>query len=150
MNNSIKDHLPPCFCGLQNKLQQPTDFGLSHRKIEEDSNDKVFVVPVLMSLSKAFDTLNHEFLFADLYAFGFNRSPVKLTNDYLSFKQRSTTKIDNKDRRQRFLTIPDSLQEEKIRCNCLQIALSCPCTLLGTKFLKTLKISSSVKFQPGH
>ena len=93
MNNSIKDHLPPCFCGLQNKLPQPTDFGLSHRKIEEDSNDKVFVVPVLMSLSKAFDTLNHEFLFADLYAFGFNRSPVKLTNDYLSFKQTPGTLI---------------------------------------------------------
>ena len=92
---------------------------VSHRKIEEDSNDKVFVVPVLMSLSKVFDTLNQEFLFADLHAFGFNRSPVKLTNDYLSFKQRSTTKIDNKDQQQRFLTIPDSLQGEKIKCNCL-------------------------------
>ena len=53
--------------------------------------------------------------------------------------------------------ISDSIQEGKIKCNGLQIALSqiytmrmliwsCPWALLGSNFLITLRISSSVKF----
>jgi len=39
---------------------------------------------VLMDLSKAFDTINHELLIAKLYYYGFSKSSLKLINNYLS------------------------------------------------------------------
>lgn len=47
-------------------------------------DDKGFAGTVWMDLSKAFDTLNHEFLIAKINAYGFNRDSLKLINDYLS------------------------------------------------------------------
>ena len=41
-------------------------------------------------MPKAFDTLNHELLIAKPYANGFNRSPLKLINDYLSNRWQRT------------------------------------------------------------
>ena len=43
-----------------------------------------------MDFSKAFDTLNHEFLIAKLHAYGFNRNLLKLINDYLSSRWQRT------------------------------------------------------------
>ena len=39
---------------------------------------------VLMDLSKAFGTLNHELLLAKLHAYGFDRDTVKVLHSYLS------------------------------------------------------------------
>ena len=40
---------------------------------------------VLMDLSKAFDTINHELLIAKLFvAYGFEKSALKIVHDYLS------------------------------------------------------------------
>ena len=39
---------------------------------------------VLMDLSKAFDTINHELLIAKLHAYGFNKESLELILDYLS------------------------------------------------------------------
>ena len=39
---------------------------------------------VLMDLSKAFDTINHELLIAKLHAYGFEKSALSIVNDYLS------------------------------------------------------------------
>ena len=48
---------------------------------------------VLMDLSKAFDTLNHDFLTAKLHAYGFQHNASKLLHSYLS-KQWHRTKIN--------------------------------------------------------
>ena len=39
---------------------------------------------VMMDLSKAFDTINHELLIAKLHAYGFEKSALSIVNDYLS------------------------------------------------------------------
>ena len=53
-------------------------------------DNKGFGGAVLMDLSKAFDTLNHELLIAKLHAYGFNRDSLKLINDYLSNRWQRT------------------------------------------------------------
>ena len=49
---------------------------------------------VLMDLSKAFDTLNHELLIAKLHAYGFSREALKLVYSYLTDRWQRT-KINN-------------------------------------------------------
>ena len=49
---------------------------------------------VLMDLSKAFDTLNHELLIAKLHAYGFEKSALKLIMSYLSNRWQRT-RINN-------------------------------------------------------
>ena len=39
---------------------------------------------VLMDLSKAFDTLNHDFLIAKLDMYGFDKQALRLISSYLS------------------------------------------------------------------
>ena len=80
------------------RLQRPSNFSFYHRKIatttkkkkKKKLSDKDFDGAVLMDLSKAFDTLNHELLIAKLHAYGFNRDSFKLRNDYLSNRWQRT------------------------------------------------------------
>ena len=45
---------------------------------------------VLMDLSKAFDTLNHDLLIAKVHAYGFTRELVKLIKSYFTNRWRRT------------------------------------------------------------
>ena len=45
---------------------------------------------VLMDLSKAFDTLNHDLLLAKLHAYGFDRDSLKVLHSYLSNRYQRT------------------------------------------------------------
>ena len=45
---------------------------------------------VLMDLSKAFDTINHELLIAKLHAYGFDKKPLTLMKSYLSNRWQRT------------------------------------------------------------
>ena len=49
---------------------------------------------ILMDLSKAFDSLNHELLVAKLHAYGFSNSSLKLILSYLSNRWQRT-KVDD-------------------------------------------------------
>ena len=49
---------------------------------------KGFAGAILMDLLKAFNSLNHELLFAKLEVYGFSRSTLKLVYDYLSNRKR--------------------------------------------------------------
>ena len=50
-----------------------------------DKRGKIGVI--LVDLSKAFDTINHSFLVAKLDAYGFSRTSLKLTQNYLCNRQ---------------------------------------------------------------
>ena len=45
---------------------------------------------VLMDLSKAFDTLNHELLIANLHAYGFDKKALELLRSYLTNRWQRT------------------------------------------------------------
>ena len=47
-------------------------------------DNKGFCGAILMNLSKAFDTLNHDLLIAKLHAYGFQHDALKLLYSYLS------------------------------------------------------------------
>ena len=65
-------------------MQYAVCFIVSYRTLKKKILDeKGFGVAVLMDLSKAFDTLNHELLISKLSAYGFNES-LKLIRSYLS------------------------------------------------------------------
>ena len=49
---------------------------------------------VLMDLSKAFDTLNHDLIIAKLHAYGFSKSALKLVRSYLTNRWQRT-KVNN-------------------------------------------------------
>ena len=63
-------------------------------KWEKNLDDKIYGGAVLMDLSKAFDTLNHDLLIAKLSAYGFEHDALKLIYSYLT-NRRHRTKINS-------------------------------------------------------
>ena len=49
-----------------------------------------FAGGILMDLSKAFDTINHQLLIAKLYAYGFSKDALELILDYLGDRWQRT------------------------------------------------------------
>ena len=58
--------------------------------IEKVLDNKGYVGAVLMDLSKAFDTINHELLIAKLHAYGFDKNALKLIFSYISDRWQRT------------------------------------------------------------
>ena len=52
-------------------------------KLRKAIDNKCFAGALLMDLSKAFDTLDHELLIAKLHAYGFNKNALSLIHSYL-------------------------------------------------------------------
>ena len=83
INNDITNHLSPYLYGYRKGYNTQQALISLIEKWKKILDDKGFGVAVLMDLSKAFDTLNHELLIAKLHTYGFNRDSLKLINDYL-------------------------------------------------------------------
>ena len=64
-----------------------------NRKLKKVLDNKDFGGAVLMDLSKAFDSINHNLLIAKLHAYGFDKSSLKLLFSYLN-NRRDRTKIN--------------------------------------------------------
>ena len=62
-------------------------------KWKKELDNKGYAGAILMDLSKAFDTINHELLIAKIYAYGFSKDALKLINCYMSDRWQRT-KID--------------------------------------------------------
>ena len=58
-------------------------------------DNKGFSAAILMDLSKAFDTINHDLLIAKLHAYGLRGNSLNLIKDYLSNRYQRT-KIEDK------------------------------------------------------
>ena len=59
-------------------------------KWKKTFDDNGYTGAILMDLSKAFDTINHELLIAKLYAYGFSKGALKLIQSYLSDRSQRT------------------------------------------------------------
>ena len=62
-------------------------------KWKKELDNKGYAGAILMDLSKAFDTINHELLIAKPYGYGFSKDALKLINSYMSNRWQRT-KID--------------------------------------------------------
>ena len=78
INNYIANLLSPNLCGFRKGYNTQQVLVSLMEKWKKILDNKDFGGAVLMDLSKAFDTLNHDLLIAKLHAYGFNRDSLKL------------------------------------------------------------------------
>ena len=90
MTNFVEKHLSPYLCGYRKgyNSQYALLTMIENWKMSLDNNE--FAGGVLMDLSKAFDTINHQLLIAKLYAYGFRKDALELILDYLSNRWQRT------------------------------------------------------------
>ena len=90
--NHVNTFLSPYLCGYRKGFS--TQYALlSLLEKWKKTIDKGFAEEVLMDLSMAFDTLNHELLIAKLHTYGFGKESLMLLLSYLS-NQSKRTKIN--------------------------------------------------------
>ena len=80
----IDKFLSPSMCGFRKGFNTQTALLSLIEKWKLVLDKKGYAGALLMDLSKAFDTINHELLIAKLNAYGFSMNALKLVLDYLS------------------------------------------------------------------
>ena len=80
---NIEQHLSPYLCGYRKNYSPQTALVHLIEKWKESVDQNGFTGTVLMDLSKAFDTINHELLIAKLDAYGLDRQSLKIILNYL-------------------------------------------------------------------
>ena len=95
MNPKVENFLSPYLCGYRKGFS--TEYALVSmiEKWKKILDKGGHAGGVLMDLSKAFDTINHELLIAKLDAYGFEESSLKIIMDYLSDRWQRT-KVSSK------------------------------------------------------
>ena len=90
MNDFVEMHLSPYLSGYRKGYisQYALLAMIEIWKMSLDNNG--FAGYVLMDLSKAFDTINHQLLIAKLYAYGFSKDECELIYNYLSMRWHRT------------------------------------------------------------
>ena len=90
----IEKFLSPYLCGYRKgyNVQHALIALIENWRISLDKGG--YGGAILMDLSKAFDTLNHDLLIAKLYAYGFDKTSLKLIKSYLTNRWQRT-KINN-------------------------------------------------------
>jgi hypothetical protein len=91
----IDEKLSKYVCGYRKGGYSP-ELALTHmiEKMKESRDKGNHAGAILMDLSKAFDTINHELLIAKLHAYGFSIDALELVNSYLSDRWHRT-KVNN-------------------------------------------------------
>ena len=87
-------HLSPHLCGYRRGYSTQTALISMLEKWKLSINNKGFVGGVLMDLSKAFDTINHQLLLAKLHAYEFTKQALAIICSYLS-NRKQRIKINN-------------------------------------------------------
>ena len=83
-NNFIEKHLSPHLCGYRKGYNCQYAILTMIERWKMSVDNKGFAGGVLIDLSKAFDTINHQLLIAKLYAYGFNKDALQLILSYLN------------------------------------------------------------------
>jgi ribonuclease P/MRP protein subunit RPP40 len=86
----IEKHLSPFLCGFRKGYN--TQYALTSmiEKWKKHLDNNGIAAALLMDLSKAFDTLNHELLIAKLEAYGFDKDALAILLSYLSERWQRT------------------------------------------------------------
>ena len=80
----INKYLSPFLCGYRKGFSAQTALISLIENWKCQLDEGGFGGAVLMDLSKAFDTINHELLLAKLHAYGFSENALQIINSYLS------------------------------------------------------------------
>ena len=77
-------YLSQNLCGYRKDFSKQTALTMLSEKLKIILGDIGYAGGVLMDLSKAFDTINHERLIAKLHVYGFSKEALTLIASYLS------------------------------------------------------------------
>ena len=94
INLHEKYFLSPYLCVYRKGFNSQQALISSIERWRKSLNNKGYRGTVLMDLSKAFDTLNHDLLIAKLHAYGFDMKTLKLLHSYLT-KRWQRTKVNS-------------------------------------------------------
>ena len=83
-NEYIEKYLSPFLCGYRKGFSTQTALVSLIEKWKSCLDNNGYAGAVLMDLSKAFDTINHQLLIAKLHAYGFSTDALELILSYLS------------------------------------------------------------------
>ena len=86
----MEKYLSPYLCGYRKGYSAQHALVAMIEKWRISLDNKGFSGAILMDLSKAFDTINHDLLIAKLYAYGFDKNAIKLIRSYLSGRWQRT------------------------------------------------------------
>ena len=81
----MKKYLSHNLCGYRKGFSTQTALTMLLKKWKKILDDNGYAGAVLMDLSKAFDTINYEFLIAKLHAYGFNKEAFTLIASYFIY-----------------------------------------------------------------
>ena len=90
MNKYLSQNL----CGYRKGFSMQTALTMLLEKWKKILDDNGYAGALLMDLSKAFDTINHELLIAKLHAYGFSKDALTLIASYLSDRWQHLKKND--------------------------------------------------------
>ena len=89
-NDYIEKLLSPYLCGYRKGYSCQYALLVMIEKWKESLDKGGYAGGILMDLSKAFDTINHELLIAKLHAYGFGIDALEIVHDYLSDRWQRT------------------------------------------------------------
>ena len=90
INVYVEKYLSPYLCGYRKGYNAQYALTAMIEKWKKSLDNKGLAGAILMDLSKAFDTLNHELLIAKLGAYGFDESALTIILSYLSDRWQRT------------------------------------------------------------
>ena len=90
INDYISNFLSPYLCGYRKGFSTQLALLSLIEKWKKALDNKGFGGAVLMDLSKAFDTINHDLLIAKLHAYGFDKNSLKLLLSFLKNRWHKT------------------------------------------------------------
>ena len=95
INSFIIDYLSDFLCGYRQGFSKQHALIKLIKSWRQSFDSRGYSGAVLMGLSKAFDTINHEILIIKLHAYSFNKESLELILDYLSNRWEGTKICDN-------------------------------------------------------
>ena len=90
INQYAERFLSPYLCGYRKGYNAQYALVSLIERWKKAVDKKGYAGAVLMDLSKAFDTLNHELLIAKLHAYGFDKMSLRLVSSYLKNRWQRT------------------------------------------------------------